>query len=276
MLRGGKALVDYGPVFMTVSAFGEGIPLNEAAMAGACRAVELLEELVPFLAVARLPIGQIRLETHYPIVLQRMIGAVEQLQESDFTPMAAVAGTFSDLVKDTVKQAGATKIVVNNGGDIALEAGISDVIRVGIIRDITSGLCEHVLEVTVDDGIGGVATSGLGGRSLTKGIASAAAAFAENCALADAAATSIGNATNCEDKEILRCFAEELDHQTDLRGQLVTKSRGELSLQSKKQAVANGLLRAKELYRSGMIKGAVIYVEEVMAAYPEGIIRRRV
>ena len=57
MLGPGRALVDIGPVHLVVQAWLRGEPCSEAAVAGAERAVGLLEELSRHLDTARLPVG---------------------------------------------------------------------------------------------------------------------------------------------------------------------------------------------------------------------------
>ena len=72
-----------------------------------------------------------------PVVLRRMIKAAALLGEADFTPMAAVAGTFSDLAKEAALEAGADRVLVNNGGDISLAFGPGGApFTVGLVSDL--------------------------------------------------------------------------------------------------------------------------------------------
>ncbi|KKM09827.1 hypothetical protein SY88_16675 [Clostridiales bacterium PH28_bin88] len=272
VLRPGKILVDHGPVTMTIEAAVGGNPLTEAAEAGARVAVSLLGELAAHLHVARQAVGQLDpgLDHAYPPVLSRMVAAVRRLGEADFTPMAAVAGSFSDLVKDAAVAAGAGRVVVNNGGDIALHLGDgSQRFRVGIISDLASGQVTHAVDILPGQGIRGIATSGLGGRSLTKGVASAVTVLAEVGSLADAAATAIANATDCQDPAIERCLAEELDPLTDIRGHLVTRRVGCLGAAAVEAALSRGLERSRRLYQQGMIKGVVLFVQGRARMWPD-------
>ncbi len=75
----------------------------------------------------------------------------------------------------------------------------------------------------------GVTTSGVGGRSLTRGIASAVTVLAANASVADAAATAIANACFVEDDRIIQVPAEKIDPNTDLTGIRVTTEVGPLS-----------------------------------------------
>ena len=114
----------------------------------------------------------------------------------------------------------------------------------------------------------GVATSGLGGRSLTKGVASAVTCFARQCSLADAAATAIANATNCDDPLVERCLAEDLDTGTDIKGQVVTHRMGPLSSVSVATALDKGIQRSRELFESGFILGSIIFVQGRIKIWP--------
>ncbi|MDO9065479.1 MAG: UPF0280 family protein, partial [Chloroflexota bacterium] len=210
VLKPGRVLVDHGPMTLTIQASAAGQPHPLAALAGAERALALLDELVPHLGLARRAVSEIsELPAGAPEVLRRMVAAVRVLDEGDFTPMAAVAGAFAEMIAEAVLAAGADRAIVNNGGDIAARAAPGERIRVGIVSDLASRRCTHYLDLT--DGMCGVATSGFGGRSLTKGIASAAVAVAASASVADALATALGNATNVAHPAIERCLAEELD-----------------------------------------------------------------
>ena len=117
-------------------------------------------------------------------------------------------------------------------------------------------------------GVEGVATSGLGGRSLTKGVASAVTCLAASCSLADAAATAVANAAYVDDPSVERCPAEELDPLTDIRGHVVVKKVGRLSQAAAQEALKNGLLRAGGLIKAGMITGCVIFVQNQAGRLP--------
>ena len=107
----------------------------------------------------------------------------------------------------------------------------------------------------------GVTTSGLGGRSLTRGIASAVTAFARTSSLADAAATSIANACFVKDDAIVQVLAQKLDPYTDIRGIPVTVKVGKLNKNSVLQAMNKALSRAEQLFEIGIILGALIALE---------------
>lgn len=276
VLSPGKVLVDHGPVTMTIEARLGGQPFTEAAVAGAGKVLAMLNELVECLPAARRAVAELDPsgDHTYPEVLCRMTLSVRRLEEADFTPMAAVAGTFSDMVKEVVVDAGSDHVIVNNGGDIAVHIGPAGApFRVGIISDLATGRVTHRLNVFPGMGVGGIATSGLGGRSLTKGVASAVTVVAENGSLADAAATAISNATNCNDPGVERCPAEELDHLTDIRGHLVTRQVGILTGACVEEALLNGVQRTRELCRQGMIIGAVLFVQGRVMMWPDKLVQ---
>ncbi len=276
VLQPGRVLVDHGPVTMTIQAGLKGQPFTGAAVAGAELVPVLLSQLVEYLSLARLPVGELdpARDALYPEVLTRMTRSVRILGEPDFTPMAAVAGTFSDLVKEAVVAAGSDRVVVNNGGDIALHLGPGGPpFKVGIVSDLGKGMVTHVMNASPEAGAGGVATSGLGGRSLTKGVASAVTVTAQCGSLADAAATAIANAVNCQHDSVERCLAQELDHLTDIPGCLVTRRVGRLPASSVREALSAGLERAGQLYRQGVILGAVLFVQGRTAMIPGNLVR---
>ena len=61
---------------------------------------------------------------------ESMVESVQALCEKDLTPMAAVAGTIADGVADFLFDRGMTKVVVDNGGDIAARCKEGESVRV--------------------------------------------------------------------------------------------------------------------------------------------------
>jgi ApbE superfamily uncharacterized protein (UPF0280 family) len=137
-----------------------------------------------------------------------------------------------------------------------------EAVTVGLKTDIDAENAAYVIPIDAEMGVGGVATSGLGGRSFTKGIASAATVLAENASLADAAATVVGNCTNVEDPRITRATAESLYPETDIAGEWVTTGVGALPPERVEEALQNGLQKARTLVERGLIKGALIAVKQ--------------
>jgi hypothetical protein len=203
----------------------------------------------------------LEVEKAFPDVVQRMIRATKKMGEPDLTPLAAVAGTTSDVVADFLYSQGGTKIIVDNGGDIAIRLREGEVARVGAKTDIDATGPTYLIPIDSTMGIGGVATSGLGGRSFTKGIASAATAFSQTASLADAAATVIGNSTHVEDPGIKRSLAESIYPDTDIAGEWVTTEVGRLSQENIAEALRNGLAKAHSICQKGFIKAALVAVK---------------
>lgn len=260
LIRSGLVLVDFGPVTMTLEAYRDAVPSSCDALAGAEKVVSVFDDLVSHYDIIRSFIKDAQKINQVPSIVSKMISSVSMLGENDFTPMASVAGSVADAAADAMMQNGADYSIANNGGDIAFRTLRKRDIRVGLISDIQTGKITHKLKINSDSEIRGIATSGLGGRSLTRGVASSVTALAHSASYADAAATSIANACFCIDPAVERCFAEELDYDTDIKGLLVTRSVGNLRRESIQEALRNGAKRANELVSVGLIIGAVIFV----------------
>jgi ApbE superfamily uncharacterized protein (UPF0280 family) len=261
ILSNGTVLVDYGPMRMFISAFENGKPLVPLAKEGAHLAMRVLEDLAKFLPIMKKRSKELEIEETFPDVVQRMIEATKKMEEPDLTPLAAVAGTASDVVADFIFSRGGTKIIVDNGGDIAIRLREGEVARVGVKTEIDAKQPTYLISIDSTMGIGGVATSGLGGRSFTKGIASAATVLSQTAAFSDAAATVIGNFTNVEDPNIMRSLAEKIYPDTDIAGEWVTIKVGKLSQEKIDEALNSGLTKAYTICQKGLIKGAFIALQ---------------
>jgi ApbE superfamily uncharacterized protein (UPF0280 family) len=154
--------------------------------------------------------------------------------------------------------------VVHNGGDIAIRLAAGETAAVGIRPQINRFDISHIARLDDRSSSWGVTTSGLGGRSFTRGIASAVTVIAENASIADAAATAIANACFVEDNSIVQIPAEQMDPGTDLKGVNVTVDVGALSSVKKIQAVKMALSKADTLCRQQHIVGALIALEDVI------------
>jgi hypothetical protein len=152
-------------------------------------------------------------------------------------------------------------VIVNNGGDVALRLEPGETVVVGIREDVTGQTVSHRVLLTAESMIGGVCTSGLGGRSFTRGVASAATVFAARACTADAAATAVANATNIPSSAVERRLAESIDPDTDLKGMLVTASVGPLTDAEIKTALGQAISRAESLVIRSVISGAYVFVQ---------------
>ncbi|NWG03729.1 MAG: UPF0280 family protein [Syntrophaceae bacterium] len=261
VLPDGIVLVDYGPMRMFISASENGKPLIQLAEEGAQQAIRVLEDLAKYLPVIKRKSFELEIEEMYPDVVRRMIESTQKMEEPDLTPLAAVAGTSSDVVADFIFGRGGTKIIVDNGGDIAIRLKEGEVATVGVKTEIDAKEPMYLISIDSTMGIGGIATSGLGGRSFTKGIASAATVLSENASLADAAATVIGNFTQIEDPNIMRSLAEKIYPDTDIAGEWVTVKVGKLSQEKIEEALKRGLSKTYSIHQKGLIYGALIALQ---------------
>lgn len=105
-------------------------------------------------------------------------------------PMAAVAGAIAESVGRALLPL-SREIIVENGGDIFLAGRKERHVAVYAGQNPLSGLLAVV--VRPGDGLGVCTSSGTVGHSLSLGRADAALVIAKDCALADAAATYLGN-----------------------------------------------------------------------------------
>jgi ApbE superfamily uncharacterized protein (UPF0280 family) len=264
-LSNGVVLVDDGPMRMFITAFENGKPLVKLAEEGAHQAIRVLEDLATFLSVIKRKSQELEIEEAFPNVVRRMIEATIRMEELDLTPLAAVAGAASDVVADFMFRKGGTKIIVDNGGDIAIRLRDGEVAKVGVKTEIDAKQPTYLIPIDSTMEIGGVATSGLGGRSFTKGIASAATVLSQTAAFSDAAATVIGNFTNVEDANIVKSLAEKIYPDTDIGGEWVTVKVGNLSQDKIEEALNNGLSKAYSICEKGWINGALIALQGKMA-----------
>jgi len=267
-----RVFLNYGPIQMTLMARAHGLAMTEQLQEAAEYVIKLLSDLATVQEQARdvLTLEEQDLSA-FPLPLQLMVEAVLETGDPTLTPMAAVAGTFADLAGDWLVDKGASKVLINNGGDIAIRLLGTEKTKLGLTSSVESSGYSHILNLTAEDGIGGVATSGLGGRSFTEGIASAVTVVAKTARTADACATLIANHCFTEDPGILRLPAEQLDPNTDIPGHLVTVKVGDLSPQTKTNALENGLRKAIELRSQGCIHGAVIFLDDFVVMIPEDL-----
>ncbi len=124
-----------------------------------------------------------------PIVAQRMAHAAQLVGAG---PMAAVAGTIAQLAAKAGIKAGASEVIVENGGDIYLQAAepVTIVLHTGtaqIADRLAFSLQPHDTPLSI------CSSSGKMGHSMSQGDCDLATVVAKNAALADAAATCAAN-----------------------------------------------------------------------------------
>ena len=252
VLDDGRVFVDYGPASMVITARCGGEWLTQLA----CEAFPVIREALAEIA------RDLPLLRQYPKdadfsglegMPRVMAEAVLATGEGTLTPMAAVAGTVADTVADWLYLRGADFVAVNNGGDIALRLGPGRQMRMGILPDLDGGITQ-VVTILPEHGIGGVCTSGLGGRSLTRGIARSVSVFSRRCAQADACATHLANCSFVQSPRVHTCRAGELEPESDIadliivRGvdalteEEITRGLDQVRRETERQAAAGNLL----------------------------------
>ena len=130
-----------------------------------------------------------------PIVARLM---AEAAQKADVGPMAAVAGAIADLAVEDMVRVGCEVAVVEDGGEISANRNQPvDVAVAAGEEPLSKRFGFRLTEFPI-----GVATSsGRFSHALSFGEAEAAVVFCKNAALADAAATAVGNVVRVGDAQ---------------------------------------------------------------------------
>ena len=263
-LQGGAVMAEYGPMRLVITAFVGRVAQQEMSRRAAQESFGYLERLARLRGLLSLRFSKIPEDLDDSLAIQMVQSAVA-VGDEDLTPMAAVAGTISDAVADFLFNCGMTKVVVDNGGDVAIRLQKGSSVTVGIRPDIGKQDIFDVIALDSRASSWGVSTSGLGGRSLTRGVASAATVIARNASLADAAATAIANASFVNDEHVIQRLAEEIDPETDIAGVPVTVRVGPLSQEKTADALLRSMEKADELIKEGIILGSFVAVQGKVA-----------
>ena len=257
-----SVLVECGPMRLVLQAWYKNRPQLKLARQAAEKSIAYLEQIARCRSVLSRPVPEVANLPEENLVIT-MINAVKTIGDDDLTPMAAVAGTIADVVADRRFEKGATRVIVENGGDIAIRLAEGETATVGVRPQVNSRHISHLIRLDGGQASWGVTTSGVGGRSLTTGIASAVTVLAANASVADAAATAIGNACFVEDSSIIQAPAESLDPNTDLAGLAVTTKVGELLPEKVLMALESARQKAEMLSQQKIIRGAFIALQNV-------------
>jgi ApbE superfamily uncharacterized protein (UPF0280 family) len=218
----------------------------------------LLEELVAELPLLRRPIGAERPRPEGPVAA-RMVAAVWPHRALYITPMAAVAGAVADeILAAMVADRGLERAYVNDGGDIALHLTPGRSFTAGLVGRVERPALDGTCRISHDLPVRGIATSGRGGRSLSRGIADSVTVLATDGAGADAAATLIANAVDLDHPAIRRIPAVELDPDSDLGELPVTMAVERLIPAQVAEALSAGAARAEKMLGDGLIHGAAL------------------
>jgi hypothetical protein len=257
MLAGGAVMIECGPMRLVIDARIGKVAQPQQALRAADEAVRFLEGV----ATARPFLGRdyrgFTPQITDPLAL-KMVASIQAVGDEDLTPMAAVAGTIADAVADFLFERGMTRVLVDNGGDLAVRCCDGEPVTVGIRPHVDSKSITHALVLGPERTAWGIATSGLGGRSLTRGVLDAATVVAAGASLADAAATAVANASYVEDSAVVQAAAEAIDPRTDITGLCVTAGVGPLPDEKKNQAVNQAIRRAEKLIDDSIVLGAFV------------------
>ena len=123
----------------------------------------------------------------------------EASQKTGVGPMAAVAGAIADLAVVDMTRAGCEVAVVEDGGEIAAKSNVPvDVAFAAGNEPLSKRFGFRLAEFPI-----AIATSsGRFSHALSFGDAEAATVFCKNAALADAAATAVGNTVKGKDVQV--------------------------------------------------------------------------
>jgi uncharacterized protein len=248
----------HGPIDIVMDLHGSIEQIDSAKQAMWLRFPNCLPELVGELALLRSPCSSLKSNAFAGAIANRMWQAVSPFQAQFITPMAAVAGSVAQELLDIAKDFCLQKIIVNNGGDVAIYALADETITIGLLAP--AGIAEFFFNESREFGI---ATSGWSGRSFSFGIADAVTVVALSASQADAAATMIANAVGPEiqHSEIRRLPASAMKDDTDLGDQLVTVNVGLLPKNLVTQALSQGETYARELLRRNLILSASLSLQ---------------
>ncbi|MFH1003396.1 MAG: UPF0280 family protein [Chloroflexota bacterium] len=151
-----------------------------------------------------------------PPIVRRM---AEAAARAGVGPMAAVAGAIAECVGEGLA-ALSPEIIIENGGDIYLKSHQPRVVGVFAGDSPLSGRIG--LEIKAEETPLGICTSsGTVGHSLSFGQADAVIALAPSAALADAAATAVGNVITLPDD--IPTGIELAQHIRDISGLVIIK-----------------------------------------------------
>ncbi|TFG98520.1 UPF0280 family protein [Candidatus Thorarchaeota archaeon] len=184
-----------GETIATVIVNSEYIPLAEKAVQEAREQIENYISLHPSFGTSHYPV---EVGTNAPDIVQRMAKASQQVGVG---PMAAVAGAIAEYAVERIIAAGASHVIFDNGGDIAMY--LEHPIVAGIYAGSRgpNGLGLKITQTKTKLGL--CTSSATIGHSLSYGETDASIIYSEDVTLADAAATALGNAVSYKDTHII-------------------------------------------------------------------------
>lgn len=277
-LPGGRWHFQHGPIDLVIGADGQAEAVAAAHEQAWVVFQPLLAELVSELPWLRQAVDAPGAMLQGPVARCMAVACMPMAAWGFITPMAAVAGAVAQALIAVYQRPGVQRAWVNNGGDIALHLAPDTEVSVGLVADLSrfdaatalrtaagQGRADGRFVVQHGDPVRGIATSGWRGRSFSLGIADSVTVLAATAAQADAAATVIANAVDCDHPAIRRRPACELRDDSDLGQRLVTVDVPSLPACDVRSALARGQQRARELQRRGLIHAAALVCQGSLA-----------
>ena len=254
---GTRLHLQHGPIDLIISADGQRERAFEAANA---RFRTVLTELVAELDALKQPITPTA-ECPNGAVAQLMHAAAMTYVGYGFlTRMAAVAGSVADTVLNAMTDgADVRRAYVNNGGDIALHLQEGESYSSAMVGYDGRELGQIIIQSGYN--VGGIATSGRHGRSLSCGIADSVTVLSSS-AKADVAATLIANAVDlASPPAITRRPANEVVDDSDLGKRPVVVGCGPLTQPDRNTALRAGHDCALTMVKLNTIHAAALFLQ---------------
>ena len=250
-----RLFLQHGPINIVLEAFG--IDKNLAYRNVKKYFETILDQLVLDLALLKKEVVLNRKFNNK--ISQSMQDATERFTPTFITPMAAVAGSIADnILRVLINDTNLEKAYVNNGGDVSFYLNKNQ-----IMKSSLAAIPNMIAEIKYKDKSRGIATSGWRGKSFSRGIADSVTVLADNAAMADAAATMIGNAVDIYNHpKIKKQPANEMYEDSDLKNLLITVEVGLLTKVEIKEALKNGYQTALQYINKDLINTALIQLSE--------------
>lgn len=154
-----------------------------------------------------------------PLIVKLMARAG---RKAEVGPMAAVAGTISQLSLSYLLEKGSKYSIIDNGGDIALKTDKKVITGLYAGNSSLSGTIGFQIKAK-ETPLGICTSSGTVGHSISFGRSDSVTVFASEASTADALATSIGNAAQgvTDHDAVQNCLNRADDFKEHFRGVMV-------------------------------------------------------
>ena len=257
LLEDGERLhLQHGPIDLIIGVDGERTTAFELAIH---RFENILQEVVDELPDLRRAVNA-QMPEPKGETARRMYHAAMPFNHVFVTGMAGVAGAVADTILVAMSQAHLRRAYVNNGGDIAIYLAEGESFTTQMSHADGSVLGQ--LHVASGKGIGGIATSGRHGRSLSRGIADSVTVVAADAVTADVTATLIANAVDLpRHSAVTRAPAWSVDPGSELGARLVVTHVDRLQEFEVNRALDAGEAQAAAMVRGGQIVGAALFLQ---------------